>query len=170
MDFNRSPERSGSECVKVRFELRPDEDGYPPYTSEGLWAAPLGGSLFRLDNVPFFVYGVSCFDVISAEQDAQGVLWFRGLLEPGGHSTLRVVFHDTAADSRPLLDRARELRSTLRGLGCSIEFSDSPRLIAVDVPPEVPIMRIRMILGPGEEDDLWGYEEATLAHADPRPA
>jgi hypothetical protein len=78
-----SPHPSG-DGVKIRFELTQDEDGYPPYTSERLWAVALGASRFRLDKVPFFAYGVSSFDVISAPQDKQGVLWFNGLVEPGG--------------------------------------------------------------------------------------
>ncbi|MEV6281360.1 hypothetical protein [Kribbella sp. NPDC051770] len=36
--------------VKVRFELEPDEDGWPPASSEGLWAVPVGEDRVRLDN------------------------------------------------------------------------------------------------------------------------
>jgi hypothetical protein len=60
-------------------------------TSEGLWAVPVGPGQFRLDNIPWFVRGVSAEDIVAAERDKDGVWWFSHRLEWGGHLTIRVA-------------------------------------------------------------------------------
>jgi hypothetical protein len=153
---------SGQGRVRIKFRLVQDELGYPPATSEMLWAAPVGESLFCLDNIPFFVRGLSCFDVVQAREGADGLLEYDHLVEPRGHSTIRVIFHDTASDPRPLADRVAELRRQLRELACPSELSHIPRLIAIDIPPEADFTLARAILDAGERRKLWEYEEATI--------
>jgi hypothetical protein len=161
----RQPISSGKDHVRISFELTQDEDGYPPATSETMWAVPLGQSRFRLDNIPFFVCGVSCYDIISARTQTEGPLKFERLIEFGGHSTVRVIVHDKPTDGRSLSDRVGDLRGRLRGLGCSSELSHIPRLFSIDVPPEVELAEVKRILDSGEKQDLWEYEEATIAHS-----
>jgi hypothetical protein len=144
----------GNDRVKLQFDLLPDAYGYPPATSESMWAVPLGHSHFRLDNIPFFVCGVSCFDTVSAQREANGLLKYDQLLESGGHSTLRVIFHDNANDPRPLQEKVHELRNRLRKVGCSSEQSHIPGLISIDIPPEVDITEARLILEAGERQQL----------------
>jgi hypothetical protein len=162
----RYPASPGEGHVKVHFDLLQNDDGFPPANFETMWAVPLDGVRFRLDNIPFFVSGVSCFDIISARRDAAGRLNYDGLLEPGGHSTLRVIFYGSPRDPRPLQERVHELRSTIRDLGCSSEISHISGLISIDVPPEVSLSSVERILDSGQANELWDYEEATLAHAD----
>lgn len=163
-DFSRQAAGSDEGRVRVKFRLIQDELGYPPATSEMLWAVPIGESLFCLDNIPFFVRGVSCFDVIQARKATDGPLEYERLMEPRGHSTLRVIFHDTRDDPRAIQDRVDDLRNRMRSLGCSSERSHMPRLVAFDIPPEVDFALIRAILDTGEKQQLWEYEEATIAH------
>ena len=158
---------TGSDCVKLQFDLLQDAQGYPPATSKSMWAVPLGHSRFQLDNIPFFVCGVSCIDTVSAQRETSGLLKYYQLLESGGHSTLRVIFHNSATDLRPLRDRVNELRNRLRELGCPSEQSHIPGLISIDIPREVDITEARTILDAGERQQLWGYEQANLAHAAP---
>jgi Domain of unknown function (DUF4265) len=154
----------GRDRVKVHFDLDQDEDGFPPVHSEGLWAIRLNDERYELDNIPFFVSGVSCCDVITVRESPEGYYTFDRLVEERGHSTLRVIFSEGSEDCRPLLERARDLREILRKQGCSVELSDDPLVIAVDVPPDVSLTPVRDILDTGEERGLWGYEEATVAH------
>src|SRR5258708_3520106 len=95
--------------IKVLFDLRKDEEGYPPADTEQLWAEPLGNNLFKLDNVPFFVKGISCEDVVEAAADSQGELRYRSLVRPSAHSTLRVVVFRESPDPRSLADRVADL-------------------------------------------------------------
>jgi|HubBroStandDraft_6_1064221.scaffolds.fasta_scaffold670914_2 hypothetical protein len=163
--FERRPASPGKSHERVSFDLLQDDQGYPPANSETMWALPLGGSQFCLDNIPFFVCGVSFFDIIEARQDANGHFKYVGLLQAGGHSTLRVILCDQPADPRSLQERAQELCNKVRQIGCSSEISHIAGLISVDVPPDVALAEVRSILNLGQNQRLWDYEEATLAHS-----
>lgn len=39
--------------IKVLFHLEQDEDGYPPFSIEGLWCKKTGNGTYIVDNVPF---------------------------------------------------------------------------------------------------------------------
>jgi hypothetical protein len=151
---------------KVRFRLAQDEDGYPPFTSEAMWCVRLNEKVFRLDNIPYFVTGVSYGDVISVIEDEDGSLNFHEVIEENGHSTLRVMFLDTSRDSRPASTRASELENRLIEMGCLTEISPSPEIIAIDVPPAIALSGIRNILGEGEDKGLWSFDEGTVAHSE----
>lgn len=51
--------------VKISFECREDER-VGSVKTETLWAEPVEGDLYRLRNVPIYVYGFSEYDVVSA--------------------------------------------------------------------------------------------------------
>jgi hypothetical protein len=52
-----------------------------------------------------------------------------GLLQPSGHSTVRILFANP--------DDIEPTREYLRKNGCDSEISDLPRLVSVDIPPVV---------------------------------
>ena len=160
--FVRQPATLGTSHVRILFALVQDDQGYPPATSETLWALPIRGSRYRLDNIPFFVCGVSCFDIVDASADESGFLRFGGLVESAGHSTIRVIFYDQKDQSLSIPERVAELRNGLRSLGCSSEVSHIPGLISVDVPPEVPLRVVKSVLEDGVALGYWDYEEATV--------
>jgi hypothetical protein len=147
---NTSSERH----VKVLFSLEQDEDGYPPASVESLWALPKGEGLFQIDNIPFFATGVAWGDIISASQE-EGAFRFQEIVQPSGHSTLRVAISE-AAD-------VPAVRALFAQKGCSVEQSHLPRLVAVDVPPSVPLESLRVVLEAGRAQGRWDYEEACLA-------
>ena len=78
---------------KINFRLVKDNDGYPPFDWEGLWAQPETDGRWRLDNIPFFAYNISNRDVVAAHE-RNGELVFDRVLDRGGHSTLRIIFED----------------------------------------------------------------------------
>ena len=147
--------------IKVLFELKRDEDGYPPADTEGLWAEPLGKNLFKIDNVPFFVKGISCEDVVEAVPDSEGELRYRSLVKPSARNTLRVIVFRESPDSRPLPDRVADLRRQLEEVGCSTELSHMQGLIAVDM-DAVSIGKALGVLQSGEKANLWEYEEGAV--------
>jgi hypothetical protein len=139
-----------SEHVKLFFE-------YPVGDSseieiESLWALPSGKG-FKLDNITFYVKGVSFGDVVSAEE-IEGCLCMKELLEPSGHSTVRLWFA-CEQDVQPV-------REALKSMGCSSEVSDKSRLLAVDIPPAISYEDIRAYLDEGVSNGKWDYEEACL--------
>lgn len=147
--------------VKVLFRLEKDADGYPPVDVEALWAESVGDNLFRIDNVPFFVKGISCDDVVEAVADPEGELRFKSLVKSSAHNTFRVIVFRESPDQRPLEDRVAELRDRLAEIGCSTELSHAPGLVAIDADAESANKALE-VLRAGEQSDLWEYEEAAL--------
>ncbi|MFI6735270.1 DUF4265 domain-containing protein [Nonomuraea sp. NPDC050451] len=73
------------------FELEQDDDGWPPAGSERLWAVSVAPGRARLDDIPFFVRGVACGDVVRIEADVEGTVWAKEVVEYSGNCTIRVV-------------------------------------------------------------------------------
>ena len=145
---------------KIIFPLERDEDGWPPHDAETLWARRLPDGSFQLDNIPVFVQDVSCEDIIAADQDeppeGEAGFWyrFRGVVEPGGHSTIRLWVNDEAS--------VASVRAELRSLGCDSEGTYLPKLIALDIPPEAEFGRVMQFIRSGAERGMWDYEEGCV--------
>src|SRR5579872_133013 len=91
------------------------------------WAERLGGNLYRLDNTPFFAYGISADDVVEALPEADGMLMFVRVVEKSGNRTVRVMLSEPAeAEPGPAL------LAMIKRLGCSYEGAYS-RLICINV-------------------------------------
>ena len=137
-----------STAVKVLLQ----EDEYV----ETLWASRVGPDLYRLDNSPFWAYGVSWCDVVEAHPDPDGMLRMSRVVEKSGHRTVRVMFErgaDQAPEARAVLDGVTALGATYEGM--------SPRYLAIDIPPAVDLMTVAQFL----TDHAVQWE-----HADPRYA
>ena len=141
--------------VKILFALEQDEDGYPPVNVESVWARKTSDNFYELDNIPFYVRGISYKDVVDVARDDEGALNFKNIVRRSGHSTVRVIVSD-------LKDRD-DLRKKLEDFGCSWEGSNQPSLIAVDIPPEVKLASVLQFLEKGFEQERWDYEEAFIA-------
>lgn len=59
------------EEVKVAFSLKQDEDQWPPFTVESLWCGDIGENKYIVNNVPFYIQGVSYGDVITVKKLAR---------------------------------------------------------------------------------------------------
>jgi Domain of unknown function (DUF4265) len=145
--------------VKIAFELQQDEDGYPPDKYETLWAVALGQDcLYRLDNIPLYVKGVSSEDIVLAESK-EGRLEFVRLVEPSSNSVYR-VFVTEESDVQAARDR-------FRALGCESEKSYVPRLFTMEIPGSVSIEPVEALLEEGAASGRWEYENGVLRHQVP---
>ena len=154
-----SPRSSGiSELMKIRFAL-PAEDQAAGVGAENLWAAALGDGRYRIDNIPFYVYGISLDDVVHAEEIG-GRLVFREVVSRSGHSTYRILVKDSAGFNGTDFT---SLWPALEELGCSREVA-SRRWIAIDVPPTTDVFSVYSILEAGEEQGVWTFEEGHCGH------
>ncbi len=69
----------------VKVELRGDDGEV-----ETLWAFDLGQDQYKLDNTPWYAYGVSTGDVIEAErQEPDGFPLFKRVVATSGYRTVR---------------------------------------------------------------------------------
>jgi hypothetical protein len=148
------PER---ELVKITFFLARDEDGYPPYERENLWAWPLPEGSYRIESIPYYVRGISKGDVIDVA--TQGARRFaKRLVEASGNSTIRIWTDD--------IDTSEYVMEQLRLRGCEVDNEHEPKLVAVSVPGDVEYSEILRWIAEGAADDRWDFEEACIAHED----
>lgn len=137
--------------AKVLFRV-PSEDGSAE--TETLWAQDLGNDRYRIDNCPFFAYGVSLHDIVLAPMDPGGrIPTFRKVLSKSGNRTVRVIFEAPVEAG----NTSDAILQGLVSLGCSYEGGNR-RYIAVNVPSRVRLTDVR--------DYLIGCD-ATWEHADP---
>lgn len=140
--------------VKIAFEVEVDcGDGSELIELETLWAVPTSEG-FQLDNIPFYAYSVACGDIVSAEPEDDGMLFFTGLVQTSGNSCVRLRFED--------VNKVQAVRDALRSMGCDSEL-DGTSLVAVNVPAEVVYASIRAYLNQLESSAVLDYEEACLA-------
>jgi len=137
---------------KVLFRV-PDEDGGA--TVETLWAYSLGNDTYRLDNSPFYAYGVSWHDVVLAPFSAEeNMATFQSVVEKSGNRTIRVLFDPPVAPG----NASDLVLQGLVALGCSYEGA-RPKYISVNVPPTVDLKRIRSyLIG---NDAQWEHADPT---------
>lgn len=146
----RSVAEGSSGRVKVAFDI--EGAGASPEI-ETLWATKVADG-YRIENIPFYARSVAWGDVVSAVLDAGGMLRYLELVEPSGHSTIRLWFA-RAGD-------VQKVRDDLRRMNCSSEL-EFERLVAVDVPPSVPYSKIRAYLEDGERTGTFEFEEGCLS-------
>jgi len=140
---------------KIVFRLEQDEDGYPPDNWESMWAYETEPGLYSIDNIPFYVKGISSGDVVEAEQEGPE-LRFKRLIRPSANSVFRLYFSDVAD--------VQAARERLRQLGCESEQSHIPKLIAVEIPGTVSIEPVAALFDEGAESGRWEYEQGVLRH------
>jgi hypothetical protein len=143
--------KSAREPVKILVHTKA-EDGYPPEEWEGLWAIPIGGGRFKIDNIPFYAKNLSCDDIVAASNEG-GEYIFTSIVEPSENSTIRVVIYD--------LDDEKNVRDFLVALGCSIEAVGTPGLIAINI-PKTAMNNALKFLENAFSDQRLDFEEGAL--------
>jgi hypothetical protein len=140
------------ERVKISFGLNPDEK--QAYSAESVWAERIGPDEFRILNSPFFVFGVSAEDIVKVKRD-NGGYEFDHVVRKGGHSTYRVFLQGgRSMDGEDFRSRW----TPIQALRTTFENADG-RLLSVDVPPGVDIVKVYDLLKQGEADGVWVFEE-----------
>jgi hypothetical protein len=117
---------------RVHFEL----PNHWAVAGETVWATPLGDSLYRIENVPFYAYGVNFHDVVRAKESSEGILEVEELIEISGHRTFRIFFNKDINEENQdkILSDLNELTITYEGAN-KIYFS-------LDMKPETDYCEI----------------------------
>ena len=134
-----------SEYVKIHITFDPRCYGMPG--SETMWAEPLGDDLFKVNNVPFFAYGISNGDVVRCKE--------REVIEvvrPSGNRTLRVKFNNTLTQ-----EQMQAIYEAIVGLGGEVE-PGFPGLISINVPPAVDYDTLVSFLEGSDHADMLAFE------------
>jgi len=115
---------------------------------ETLWAFDLGGGRYKLDSTPWYQYGVSWQDIVSASL-RDGQLHFDRVLTKSGYRTLRV-----RSDQRV----PQGLLDSLVEIGCSYEGAN-PTFISIDVPSSTELQAaVDLLMASGLE---WEHADPT---------
>ena len=151
----------GKNFTKVLIPLKEGEWG--DLKTEALWAELVRPGIYRLANVPFFVYGLSAEDLVSAEPIGDNAS-FIDIFQRGGHSTYRLLLTKGLAYTSPeFLTFWKQLES----LGCTFE-SAGKTWIAVDVPPMVTMDAVYRILDAASNAGVWTTDEGYRAETAPQ--
>ena len=95
------------------------------------WAERVGERELRLDNLPWFAYGISLGDVVEADATGDdGVFEFVRVVRPSGNRLVRVILDDES--------QIETVLEPLVELGCDYEGANR-RLISISVPPSVSL-------------------------------
>lgn len=147
--------------MKVRFELERNDDGWPPASSEGLWATPVDEDLVRLDNNPWFARNVACGDIYRVRRDADGVLWAVECVEWSGNCTIRVI----PFSAGPLAGNRQAVIDAFTPLGVDGEGIEQFGMVSLNVPPDADLVATKRLLTQGRTDGWWDYEEGCIGDA-----
>ena len=102
---------SSPDAVEIWFPIEKDAEGYPQSQDwEQLWSWPTEGG-YRIDNIPFFVDGIACGDIVSAIKADKGWYCFDAVVARSGNSTYRCWLADE------LEEKSEDVLTDLRGLG-----------------------------------------------------
>jgi hypothetical protein len=145
---------------RVYVTLEREEDDYPPWDEEWLWAEQVAESAFRLTTSPTFAKGLSLFDVVHAVL-YDGRWFIDSVIESSGHSTLRVVLFDDKWHER--------LHEMGAQFGCAVEHTEIPGYFAIDVPPDGEYDGLLDALRKGAAAGAWDFDEAAIAVAHQSP-
>jgi len=118
-----------------------------------MWARPVGGNAYELDNVPFHAYDLNYLDVVEAvAQSPERKPSVVRVLRRSGHRTLRLFFNKATPDSErvPLL-------ASLKTLGASFEGADE-RYFALDIEPKGNYEAVRARLDEWASQGILDYE------------
>jgi len=119
----------------------------------------LSGDQYELGNVPWFARNVAFGDRVRAELDDDGVLVATERVGWSGRYTIRVI----PLGDEPAQDLVGRVIREFAALGASCESAlPSFRLVALDIPWDADLSRIKGLLMAGETDGRWGYEEGCV--------
>lgn len=120
---------------------------------ESLWAEPLGNDLYKIENVPFYAYGLNFHDIVRATADSDELKpEIRELIETSGHRTFRLFFKKHIHK-----ERQTEIIETFKELHVSCERANDI-YIALDMKPAGNYQAVFDKLEELEQDDVLGFE------------
>ncbi|MCE3603607.1 DUF4265 domain-containing protein [Massilia sp. P8910] len=113
---------------KISFALD-IQDGWPPVATEHVWCEK-SGSIYELQNAPFFIKGLALGDRFSAEPDeVNGCIFEFATIEVSGHSLVWIMEQE-GLELEPY-------KVELINLGLGIEIFAQFKHYAIDVPESI---------------------------------
>lgn len=135
----------GKPTANVRFKVR---HAGVPGEGETLWAYDLGKDRYKLANLPFWLYGVSVYDIVLAPYNMKsGFPSFKRVIIKSGNRTVRVCFSQRVNEG----NQSDRILNGLIDLGCGFENADG-FYFAINVPPSTKLYDVASYL---EKTGVW---------------
>ncbi len=116
---------------KILFRV-PCDDGTDDANVETLWAWNLGNDKYKLDNLPYYAYSVSCGDIVYAPFDSdEGFPTFKNVVEKSGNKTIRLFFEVAHEDGNETANTILDIVA----LGCGYEGANR-KYFCINIPPQ----------------------------------
>ena len=132
-------------------------DGWPPVGAERVWALPVGDNLYRVANVPWFVYGVAEKDLVRAEK-GEKEKWPHvvEIVEWAGNYVIRLIPLGETTEQE-ILDAFRDIDVEGEAMG-----GDPMHMVALNVPSDADLTAVKAVLNLGKGEGRWEFEEARI--------
>lgn len=123
-------------------------------SEEYLWVTHIEDDLYRIENIPFYAYGVNFQDVVSVTpaKEEGGDPEIAALKEWGGHQTMRLFFADQITD-----EQQEQLIAILADNNI-IHQRANKYLIAIDIPPGLDAGSVYDFLEDNSGDERFSFE------------
>jgi hypothetical protein len=140
--------------VRIRFD--PENTYFAEV--ENIWALPHTEGGYVIDNVPFFVPGISIGDRVGAK-NIDDRLWATAIIEKGSPGTIRVTrFSEHSAGD---LETLKTLFPRFRELGADVEVAQDIPLLALSFSADRRSVELR-----AELHRLYRREEIAIEESD----
>jgi hypothetical protein len=131
-------------------------------SGERVWAAQVGPDEYRLENMPWFVRGVSADDIVRAvAPDDHSWPVFQNRVRESGNSTIRVIPFKAGA----LEGSLQAVLDAFEPLGVTGEGAGSYPIVALNVTPDRDLVEVKRLLRSGQDAGWWDYEEGNVTAA-----
>lgn len=144
--------------VKIVFDVAQNEDGWPPFSTESLWAAKTASRGYEIRSVPFFVNGISMGDVVRCSGRRGGKQQFAEVLQESSNSTLRIVCFNGR--------RREEIAKWLRKRECSFEYALDQEYMSASIPSTLNAQALLKILVMLSKEGEFEFEFSSVRCAD----
>lgn len=141
--------------ARVKFDLDVD-DGYPPVSSELIYADILSDSRVKLANTPFFVEGVALGDVVECLKHTDDTFEYMSVIEESGNKSLSVIFIDSSIEE--------SLYQRVKSMGHYCEYGEFPEysMLAISVENDRSINELVDLLSSMEDQGKISYAELCI--------
>jgi len=112
-------------------------------SAETVWADKVGSDLYRIQNLPFFAYGISLHDTVLAPIDpSSGQATFERIVSKSGNRTLRLILRKPITSDSKSRKRLQELVE----IGCDYELANSTYAV-LNIPAAVDVSCVERLVG-----------------------
>jgi hypothetical protein len=137
--------------AKILFRVPNENDADDVET---LWATHIEGDNYRVENSPFYAYGVSWKDIVLAPyNENESFPTFKSVISKSGNKTIRLFFEVPVEEG----NQSSLVLKNILELGCDYEGANK-KYICVNIPPNIELQSVCNFLT---------QQKVTWEHADP---